>query len=485
MALSADGNTALIGADNDGAPGAAWVFTSGRGCSPSADPSSRHRRERRRGPTSAPAWRCPADGGTALIGGAGKRQAPERRGCSRWGPVTQQGAEARPRPTRAARPPLRLERGRCPRTGARRWSAPTATTAASARRGRSPQDRSTSTGTIRNRRASAARRSTATPANVNQSFVTGIAQNFTPVGSVDRQHLYWTNGLSIARSNLDGTERQRALHQHPDCGPVPARSTTSIIYWTRRRNDRSREPRRDRRDTPIHHCRGDFRLDGLAVDSSHIYWADSTTRTIGRANLDGTGVDSSFITGSASRHGRRGRRPAHLLDERRLRGHSGRRIDRAGEPRRDGRRCELHHGRGRSRRDRGRLRPHLLGQLLRLRLPDRSGVGCTGGTIGRANLDGSEVNQASSPPMERAGPGCGTPRRSGAGRARSRSSAPTQPDCMRTSLTPAPVPPPGGAVFAAATRPGELGRERRRDPRGRELDGRWLVHRHRPGLGTR
>jgi hypothetical protein len=37
---------------------------------------------------------------------------------------------------------------------------------------------------------------------------------------------------------------------------------------------------------------------GLAVDSSHIYWANVFDGTIGRANLDGTGVDQSFITGA-------------------------------------------------------------------------------------------------------------------------------------------------------------------------------------------
>ena len=35
---------------------------------------------------------------------------------------------------------------------------------------------------------------------------------------------------------------------------------------------------------------------GLAVDGRHIYW--TTNSTIGRANLDGTGVNQSFITGA-------------------------------------------------------------------------------------------------------------------------------------------------------------------------------------------
>ena len=37
---------------------------------------------------------------------------------------------------------------------------------------------------------------------------------------------------------------------------------------------------------------------GVAVDGTHVYWADRYSRTIGRANLNGTGVNHSFITGA-------------------------------------------------------------------------------------------------------------------------------------------------------------------------------------------
>lgn len=40
---------------------------------------------------------------------------------------------------------------------------------------------------------------------------------------------------------------------------------------------------------------------GLAVDSSHLYWANSLFNggTIGRANLDGQNANNSFITGAS------------------------------------------------------------------------------------------------------------------------------------------------------------------------------------------
>ena len=38
---------------------------------------------------------------------------------------------------------------------------------------------------------------------------------------------------------------------------------------------------------------------GVAVDANHVYWANYVTNAIGRANLDGTGVNQSFITGAS------------------------------------------------------------------------------------------------------------------------------------------------------------------------------------------
>ncbi len=39
-------------------------------------------------------------------------------------------------------------------------------------------------------------------------------------------------------------------------------------------------------------------LIGLAVDAQHVYWADDVLGAIGRANLDGSGVNQSFIAGA-------------------------------------------------------------------------------------------------------------------------------------------------------------------------------------------
>src|SRR5262245_3271802 len=120
-------------------------------------------------------------------------------------------------------------------------------------------------------------------------------------------HIYWPWGNSINpfdpapsgvdRANLDGTEvDQSFINFHGN--PIAIAVDDTHVYWL---------------NTDLHASTfGRARLDGtgvepsfipdavvprlpydLAVDDAHIYWAQSGG--IGRANLDGTGVDPGFI----------------------------------------------------------------------------------------------------------------------------------------------------------------------------------------------
>ncbi len=121
---------------------------------------------------------------------------------------------------------------------------------------------------------------------------------------------------------------------------------------------------------------------GVALEGTHVYWANegysAKGTTIGRANLDGTGVNQSFIGGArpraASRStvrtstGRTRGRPATGI---RL-GHD----DRTSQPRRHGGEPELHRRRAGPVWRRGRRHAPLLGQrdsVQRPRHDDRAG----------------------------------------------------------------------------------------------------------------
>jgi Low-density lipoprotein receptor repeat class B len=136
----------------------------------------------------------------------------------------------------------------------------------------------------------------------NPSVTRGIA--------VDSTHLYWVGGGAIGRVELDGS------NQHPHFVTDLSDVTTWVavdadhLYW----NDRVPS------STPVWEWGtiGRANLDGSgvdrtfitglppysvngpAVDAAHIYWADWSNDRIGRANLDGSGVQTDFIHASGS-----------------------------------------------------------------------------------------------------------------------------------------------------------------------------------------
>lgn len=88
-------------------------------------------------------------------------------------------------------------------------------------------------------------------------LVTAVA--WTASTSTSDAAIYWANGYTIGRANLDGSN-----------------ADPSFISQ--------------------HHLLNIGSVCGLAVNESHIYWADANHNTIGRARLDGTEANYAFIT---------------------------------------------------------------------------------------------------------------------------------------------------------------------------------------------
>ncbi len=64
----------------------------------------------------------------------------------------------------------------------------------------------------------------------------------------------------------------------------------------------NRYPLTDKPETPYHYIEvvdGVGYPCGIAVAGNHLYWADAELNSIGRANLDGTHLEPSFITGAS------------------------------------------------------------------------------------------------------------------------------------------------------------------------------------------
>ncbi len=290
---------------------------------------------------------------------------------------------------------------------------------------------------------------TGNPPTVNQSLVTGIRQNFGLGVAADRQYLYWTNGLFIGRSNLDGTAvDQQFIHVTAAARYVAV--DDRYVYWSNaggigRANLDGNDVIND-----FINLRGE-QASGLAVDSSYIYWGNRINKAIGRANVDGTGVNPTFITGAnnptdvavdgqyvywTAQTGT-ALPPAGAIGRANLTGTGANPsfITGAADP--FGITVDYSHIYWTNYYD-----------CDFRNIPPTS---CAGGTIGRANLDGSAVDQSYVTADQLAGPGCDSSPETRCGPSTVAVSGPTQPDCLRTATTPAP--PPGGAVFAQPLNP--------------------------------
>jgi hypothetical protein len=117
-----------------------------------------------------------------------------------------------------------------------------------------------------------------------------------------RASVYWSNaiGATIGRANNDGTAFNPAF-VGDIAMPCGVASDDAHVYWIDRAD---RSIGRANLDGSGIHRRLITGVDGCAVatDAAHIYW-NTLNGSIGRANLDGTGVNPSFIPGVGASFG--------------------------------------------------------------------------------------------------------------------------------------------------------------------------------------
>ncbi len=137
--------------------------------------------------------------------------------------------------------------------------------------------------------------------DVNQKFITGAS---LPVGvTAAGGYLYWTNNLTgtIGRARLNGTDvNQEFIKTAQPEGPDAVVAGSGHLYWA---NDFS-IGRANLNGTGVNQKfiimpNGPSGVAGLAVNSRYIYWTNEEGKAIGRANLNGTGVNQKFITGAS------------------------------------------------------------------------------------------------------------------------------------------------------------------------------------------
>ena len=136
-------------------------------------------------------------------------------------------------------------------------------------------------------------------------------------------YVYWTElppprvshpPGGLYRANLDGTGGQ--FLTEVGSYPYGVAVDNAHLYWSgppraTSRGPTSTAPAPTRASSPTSTLPASP-IYGVAVDGAHVYWTSADTDTIGRANLDGTGVDRSFIAGASEPEGWRSTAPTSI-----------------------------------------------------------------------------------------------------------------------------------------------------------------------------
>jgi virginiamycin B lyase len=113
--------------------------------------------------------------------------------------------------------------------------------------------------------------------------------------------IYWGNGNAIGGAQLDGSLANQAFI--PAQGPGGVALDAQHIYWANFGGTTIGRANRDGSGANQSFITTNGPAFGLAVDGGHVYWANNTTGSIGRANLDGSAVNNNFIPGASDPEG--------------------------------------------------------------------------------------------------------------------------------------------------------------------------------------
>jgi hypothetical protein len=139
-----------------------------------------------------------------------------------------------------------------------------------------------------------------------------IAAAPSPAGAA----IYWGAETGIGSANLDGSEAMSSYPYGEHVALAPGARVCGVavsgtdLFWADQNGSIGKMGLAALPAGPIDILKQQVPLDealvsgmtspcGVAVDAGHVYWASAGGLAIGRANLDGSGVEPTFIVGAA------------------------------------------------------------------------------------------------------------------------------------------------------------------------------------------
>ena len=135
---------------------------------------------------------------------------------------------------------------------------------------------------------------------VDPTFLTDYYTSSDYSIAVQGQYIYFSDFTGILRAKLDGSDVQTLIPASDGAGDALLAVSNSYIYWATQGPDIGRA-NLDGSDPDVSFIQFPGLVTGLAVDGSHLYWSQGSRGAgqagdIGEANLDGSGVNDNFIT---------------------------------------------------------------------------------------------------------------------------------------------------------------------------------------------
>jgi virginiamycin B lyase len=122
-----------------------------------------------------------------------------------------------------------------------------------------------------------------------------------PAAPRTKTYVYWTNNIngSIGRATTRAKMVNESFITLNTTGGAGLTVDSNYIYWTSANGGTATTIGRANLDgtgVNANFITGAENPCGVAVDSSYVYWAGDVGSSIGRANLDGSGVNQDFVT---------------------------------------------------------------------------------------------------------------------------------------------------------------------------------------------